>query len=66
MGSCPIPSTCWRTDDMEHSTSASQTILDDVYSSKAKAIKGFTAKYDVGRLVWMAPFDDINDAIAYE
>jgi len=33
---------------------------------KAKALGGFTAKYDVDKLVWFEMFDRMDDAIACE
>ncbi len=37
-----------------------------VYEHRSKALGGFTAKYDVSRLVWMQGFDDVNSAISFE
>jgi putative endonuclease len=37
-----------------------------VYEHKTKLIKGFTAKYDVNRLVWYEEYERIDEAIARE
>jgi len=37
-----------------------------ILQHKAKAIPGFTAKYNVDRLVWHESFQDVNEAIARE
>lgn len=41
-------------------------ILERVWAHKNKTIPGFTAKYGVDRLVYMRPFERIEDAIAEE
>jgi len=37
-----------------------------VYEHKTKAIDGFTAKYNITRLVYYEPYADVRDAIAGE
>ncbi|HRK25516.1 MAG TPA: GIY-YIG nuclease family protein [Beijerinckiaceae bacterium] len=37
-----------------------------VYEHKTKAVRGFTADYDVSMLVWYESHADINEAIARE
>jgi len=37
-----------------------------VYQHKNKALAGFTAKYDVNRLVWFETHDDVTAAISRE
>jgi putative endonuclease len=37
-----------------------------VYQHKTKAVRGFTAKYDVEKLVWFETYDDPENAIARE
>jgi putative endonuclease len=37
-----------------------------VFQHKAKAIPGFTSRYDVGRLVWFECYDDPTSAITRE
>ena len=37
-----------------------------VYEHKQKAADGFTARYDVGRLVWFERYDDPTNAITRE
>jgi putative endonuclease len=37
-----------------------------VYEHKSKAVPGFSAKYDVNRLVWYEVYDDPTTAIARE
>ncbi|MEX2127550.1 MAG: GIY-YIG nuclease family protein [Xanthobacteraceae bacterium] len=37
-----------------------------VYEHKTKSLPGFTARYDVSRLVWFEPYDDPANAIARE
>jgi putative endonuclease len=37
-----------------------------VYEHKTKAYRGFTAKYDVDRLIWYEEHDDPSEAIARE
>ena len=37
-----------------------------VWEHKTKAHPGFTARYDVARLVWSESYDRIDDAIARE
>lgn len=37
-----------------------------VYEHKSKIAKGFTSRYDVGRLVWFETYDDPVNAIGRE
>ena len=37
-----------------------------VYEHRTKAQDGFTARYDVARLVWYEAYESINEAIARE
>lgn len=37
-----------------------------VFEHQTKAQDGFTARYDVGRLVWYEAYENINEAIARE
>ena len=37
-----------------------------VYEHKTKTVKGFTSRYDVGRLVWYECYDDPENAILRE
>ena len=37
-----------------------------VYEHKSKVAEGFTRKYDIDRLVYFEPFDDIENAIRRE
>jgi putative endonuclease len=37
-----------------------------VWEHKEKIVKGFTAKYDVNKLVYLDLFNEVNDAIARE
>ena len=41
-------------------------IVRRVHEHKTKAVPGFTARYDVGRLVWYEAHEDVNAAIARE
>ena len=37
-----------------------------IYEHKNNAIKGFTSRYDLHKLVYYEPFDDIQDALRRE
>lgn len=37
-----------------------------VYEHKTSAVKGFTSRYNVSRLVWFEPYDDPVNAISRE
>lgn len=37
-----------------------------VYQHKHKLVEGFTAKYDVNRLVYFETFGDVQEAVAWE
>lgn len=37
-----------------------------VYEHKNKLIKGFTSRYNIGKLVYYETYNNINDAIARE
>ncbi len=37
-----------------------------VFEHQTKALGGFTARYDVARLVWCETYESINEAIARE
>lgn len=37
-----------------------------IYEHKNKLVPGFTAKYNLNKLVWLENFGDINDAISAE
>ncbi len=37
-----------------------------VFEHQTKALGGFTARYDVARLVWYETYESINEAIARE
>jgi putative endonuclease len=41
-------------------------LLRRVYQHKAKALPGFSSRYDVSRLVWFEAYDDPMTAIARE
>jgi len=41
-------------------------IVRRVYQHKAKALPGFTSRYDIGRLVWFECYDDPTTAITRE
>jgi putative endonuclease len=41
-------------------------IVQRVYQHRTKAVRGFTARYDVGKLVWFEIYDDAITAIARE
>jgi putative endonuclease len=41
-------------------------IVARVYQHRTKAVGGFTARYDVGKLVWFEIYDDAITAIARE
>jgi len=37
-----------------------------IFEHKTKAIKGFTAKYNIDQLVWFESTNDVHEAIAFE
>jgi len=41
-------------------------LVERVWQHKQKLFEGFTAKYNVNRLVWYESFTDVNEAIACE
>jgi putative endonuclease len=41
-------------------------IVQRVYQHRTKAVRGFTARYDVGKLVWFEIYDDAITAITRE
>ncbi|MEZ5891845.1 MAG: GIY-YIG nuclease family protein [Parvularculaceae bacterium] len=47
-------------------TGVTSDISRRVYDHKTKAVRGFTAKYGVDRLVYYERFERIEDAISYE
>jgi putative endonuclease len=46
--------------------SITSDLIRRVYEHKSKAVPGFSAKYDVNRLVWYEVYDDPTTAIARE
>jgi Predicted endonuclease containing a URI domain len=47
-------------------TGVTNDIIRRIYEHKNKLIEGFTKKYNVGRLVYIEEYDNIQDAIARE
>lgn len=45
---------------------ATNDLVRRVYQHKTKAVRGFTAKYRVDRLVWFEAHDDVTAAITRE
>ena len=41
-------------------------IVRRVHEHRTKAVKGFTSRYDVHKLVWFEIYDDVVTAIAWE
>lgn len=47
-------------------TGVTSDLVKRIYEHKNKLVKGFTAKYNVNKLVYYEVFDDIQDAISRE
>ncbi|MBM3326153.1 MAG: GIY-YIG nuclease family protein [Calditrichaeota bacterium] len=47
-------------------TGVTNDLMRRVYQHKTKAVKGFTTKYNIDKLVFFQEFNDVRDAISAE
>ncbi|MBI4037405.1 GIY-YIG nuclease family protein [Candidatus Daviesbacteria bacterium] len=47
-------------------TGITNNLIRRIYEHKQKLVPGFTAKYNVNKLVWFEVYEDVNEAIKRE